>query len=168
MEKRRISGLPMKSIWSFVKKIIQSKYLALVLRLYIGTLFIYASMSKVPYPAEFAQALASYQIIPFWAVNFIAIALPWIEVICGLFLIIGLRSKAVASIIGFLLILFTLGIMINLLRAAPINCGCFGNAGEQITWWDIPRDLFWLLMTVQIFFFDRVYLLRRGDTTFKT
>ena len=158
----------MNSLLIFIKRVIKSKYLALVLRFYIGILFIYASMSKIPYPSEFSQALQAYQLVPYWAVDFFAVALPWTEVICGVFLIIGIRTRAVASIIGALLFIFCVGIAVNLIRGAHIGCGCFGNAGDRITWWDIPRDLFWLLLTLQIFFYDRVYLLRRGDAFSKS
>jgi len=54
----------MKTLWSFIKRIMKSKYLSLGLRFYIGIIFIYASMSKIPFPAEFCQALISYQIVP--------------------------------------------------------------------------------------------------------
>ncbi len=155
----------MKRFWSFVKRIVKSEYLALVLRLYIGILFLYASMSKIPYPAEFAEALAAYQVVPYWALNFIAVALPWVEATCGLFLVIGLTTRAASSVLGSLLICFTLGQLINLIREIPINCGCFQNAGNPITWWDIPKDIGWVLLTIQIFFFDRIYRLRRTKRT---
>jgi len=116
-------------------------------------------MVKIPYPAEFAEALASYQIVPYWALNFVAVYLPWVELTCGLFLILGLSTRAASSIIAFLLVCFAIGQTVNLSRGVPISCGCFENAGDPISWWDIPADLGWLLLTIQIFFYDRIFRL---------
>ena len=147
----------MNSIWLLLKRIISSEYLSVALRMYIGILFLYASMEKIPYPAEFAEALASYQIVPYWVLNFVAVYLPWVELTCGLFLIIGLSTRAASSVIAFLLVCFIIGQTVNLIRGIPISCGCFENAGDPINWWDILLDLGWLLLNVQIFFFDKIF-----------
>jgi uncharacterized membrane protein YphA (DoxX/SURF4 family) len=148
----------MTKLWLFLKQIISSKYLSFLLRYYLGFLFITGGISKISYPSDFAETLVSYQIVPYWSVNFFAIALPWVELVCGVLLIIGLRTRAVAVIISILLVTFATGLLINLIRGAAIYCGCFSNAGDRISWWDVPRDLLWVLFAIQIFFFDRKFL----------
>jgi putative oxidoreductase len=151
----------MKALWSYLERLIRSPYLSLLLRLYIGGIFIYAGMSKVHYPGEFAENLAAYQMLPYWAVNIAAVVLPWAEIICGLLLIVGLKSRVAASVIGLLLLIFTVGILMNLLKGTPINCGCFDSVGAQISWKDVFRDLGWFALTMQIFIFDRISFLNK-------
>jgi uncharacterized membrane protein YphA (DoxX/SURF4 family) len=151
----------MKTLWSYFVRFIRNPYLSVILRFYIGGIFIYAGMSKVHYPGEFAENLAAYQMLPYWVVNIAAVVLPWIEIICGLLLIVGLKSRVAASVNGMLLLIFIAGILINLLKGTPINCGCFDSVGAQISWKDVFRDLGWFALTVQIFIFDRISFLNK-------
>jgi putative oxidoreductase len=158
----------MRSISSYIKWILMSEYLSLALRIYVGCIFIYASLNKIPDPGVFAENIAAYQILPYWGLHLVAIILPWIELICGVFLILGLRTRAAASILGGLLFLFTLFVIINILRDSPISCGCFGTVGEAVSWRKVTINTIWLLMTIQVFFFDRIYFLRRSAGSGRT
>jgi uncharacterized membrane protein YphA (DoxX/SURF4 family) len=126
-------------------------WLGTVLRVYVGGVFIAASIYKIIYPAEFAETLASYQLAPFWAVHLLALIMPWIELICGVLLLLGLRTKAAALIVAALLTLFCVAILAALLREIPIGCGCFSSVEEPLGWGTLLRDLIWLAMTLQIY-----------------
>jgi len=152
----------MKKLWEIAKSIITSEYLSLLLRFFIGIMFIYACMTKIPYPVEFAKNVEAFRILPYWSVNMVALFLPWVELSCGLFLIIGLATRASATVLATVLALFTLALVINVFRGSPITCGCFESVGAQIGWYDVFRDLVLMLMTAQIAFFDRIFIFRRG------
>jgi len=152
----------MNHLWAFIKSIVKSEYLSLVLRLVMGIVFIYASMTKIPYPAEFAKNVEAYRLFPYWSINLIAVFLPWLEMICGLFLIIGLTTRASAAVLTVLLTGFTISLAVNVVRGSPITCGCFDSVGDQIGWYDVVRDFLLLLFTVHVFFFDRIFIFRRG------
>jgi uncharacterized membrane protein YphA (DoxX/SURF4 family) len=151
----------MKSASAAAREFVSSRWLALVLRLVLGFVFVYASMSKIPYPAQFAEAVAAYQLIPYPLLNAGAVVLPWIEFFCGLFLIIGLRTAAAALITGLLLVLFMGMISINMYWGAPITCGCFDTVGEALGWRKLAEDAVLFLFAVQIFYFDKGSLFRR-------
>lgn len=138
----------------YLKKILSNKYLALIFRFYIGGVFIYASMYKINYPWEFAETIAGYQLVPFWSVNLLAVAMPWLELVCGVLLVVGIRSKSAVAIIAGMLVLFTVAIALSLIRNIPIGCGCFSSVGENISWMTVVRDLVWLAMSIQVYYFD--------------
>ena len=147
---------------SIIKRILKSEYLALTLRVFVGYYFIYASMSKIPYPAQFAEILASYRLFPYPFVNVLAVVVPWIELITGLFIIIGLRNRASAIIIALLYIGFNVAIGLNVIVGSPITCGCYDTVGEPVSLVKLIKNTVWLLFTIQVFFYDRLFLLRKG------
>jgi uncharacterized membrane protein YphA (DoxX/SURF4 family) len=113
---------------------------ALVLRIALGAIFVYAAWLKLRTPwTLFAMSIDSYQLLPLRAVEFVARTLPWFELLLGLLLIAGvfLRSAAIAATL-------LLGVFFSLMvrayaKGMEINCGCFGP-GEIISWKTLLRD----------------------------
>lgn len=145
-----------QAAYNFARRILTSKELALILRLYIGGIFIYASLYKINYAVEFTETIANYQLVPYWSVNFLAVTLPWLELICGLMLVAGFRAKSATVILGILMFMFTVAVLVNVLRDAPINCGCFSTSDDLIGWNTVLRDVIWLFMIIHIYYFDRM------------
>jgi uncharacterized membrane protein YphA (DoxX/SURF4 family) len=127
--------------------------MGLLLRVYVGGVFVYASMYKINYPGEFAETIASYQLLPYWAVNLTALIMPWLELASGVLLVLGVRTKSAAALVGGMLLLFSLVILVTLLRGIPIGCGCFTSVEEPLGWGTLWRDLLWLAMTLQVYIF---------------
>ena len=132
----------------------------------MGGVFIYASMYKINYPAEFSETIAAYQLIPYWAINLTALILPWIELVAGVLLILGIRTKSTAAVIGFLLLVFSLAILVTMVRGIPIGCGCFTSVDEPMGWRTLVRDLVCLAMTLQVYLFPSA--LRAENRLFKS
>ena len=62
----------------------------LVLRLLLAAVFLYAAYTKLRQPwLLFAMSIDSYQLLPQWAVLFVARTLPWMELVLGLVLASG-------------------------------------------------------------------------------
>jgi putative oxidoreductase len=142
-----------------LKRIVTHPYAALMLRLYVAGLFIYAGMVKINYTAEFAETIASYGMVPHWGVNAMAVSMPWIELISGILLLCGIRVRSAIVVIGALLAMFTAGIAVNLILKTPIDCGCFHTLGDTISWKTLVRDLIWIAMAVHIYYYDRYFRL---------
>lgn len=140
------------------RKLLSDKYVVLVFRIVLGLVFVYASVDKISHPAQFAQIVHNYRILPSFAINLFAICLPWVELIAGLFLIGGIFIESTAALLSFLLVVFLIAISINVFfRGLDLNCGCFTTSlsakkeGATLLF----RDLILLGMGLQIFFFNQ-------------
>ncbi|MFH0853002.1 MAG: MauE/DoxX family redox-associated membrane protein [bacterium] len=102
--------------------------LEIVSRVLIGGLFIYAAIGKLLEPREeFEAVIRTYEILPDSFVSLFAMALPWFELLAGLFMVIGLWSRLAALGIGLVLVSFIIAIGVNIARGNEIDCGCFGT-----------------------------------------
>ena len=140
----------------------RSPYLSAFCRLLLGVIFIQSALSKIMRPAVFALNVIDYGMMPAWGVNLFALILPWAELVAGLFLVLGIRTSTAATLIGGMNIIFIVGLVNVLWQELPINCGCFGEAGEPVTWWKVLKNLGMLFMCIQVFLYDRFFVLDRG------
>lgn len=139
-----------------VKRLQNRNTVILPLRLYIGALFIYASIHKIEGPANFAETIASFEVLPHWSINGIAVVLPWVELWGGVCLLLGIFVRSNALVLGMLLIAFSMAAFLNVLRGSNISCGCFlEDVGHAITGWTVARDVVWLAITAAIVVLER-------------
>lgn len=137
----------------------RDKVLALAgvpVRLYLGGLFVWASVYKIREPYEFALNIATYQILPLELVNVFAIALPWLELATGVMLILGLWTKENALLLVGMMAMFTAALGIALSRGYQMNCGCFSSekAAEEIGRGTLVRDIAWMALAIYTLLFD--------------
>lgn len=113
--------------------------LAVLTRLSLAVIFIYAGITKVQQPALFALAIDAYQLLPAWAVLAVAYALPWVEIALGVALAASFWRRPIALASTVLLGLFFTAMFVTYLRNIQADCGCFGF-GEAISPRTLVRD----------------------------
>ena len=103
----------------------------LCMRLVLGGTMLWAGWEKIPEPIFFVQTVHAYDILPEALATPFAVVVPWIELVIGLALIVGLWTRESALVSGVMLGSFGVAIGINILRGAEIDCGCFGAEGGR-------------------------------------
>ncbi len=132
-------------------------WLALPARLYLGGVFLLACWFKIVDPELFALDVATYQILPLSLVNLQALVLPWVELLAGLLLVLGLRTRAAALLVTGMMMMFLVALLIALSRGQEMGCGCFANEGghDPIGAMTVLRDSIWLSLSVYVLACDR-------------
>ena len=110
------------------------------LRVALGGVFVFAALSKLPDLRSFAEAVANYQLLPAKLVPAAALAFCGVELACGVALVVGLYTRAAATLAGAMLVVFIAALSQALVRGIDLRCGCFGGA-ELATWGTVLRDV---------------------------
>ncbi len=138
-------------------KTLSSLPVQVLCRFILGGLFIYAGIHKVADPHGFARIVHNYQLLPDTLVTLLAVVMPWLEIMAGLFLVAGIFKRTSALVLSSLLIIFTIAISINLIRGLDFDCGCFStvvseSGGDPLGL--LIRDIFLLIPGLVIIFFQ--------------
>ena len=107
------------------------EYTIAITRLYLALVFILSGLDKINDLNSFAQSIENYRLFPIYIVNIFAIIIPWIELVAGGLLLLGIFVKENSVIISTLLIVFTIAVISAVLRGLDIDCGCRGTMDGQ-------------------------------------
>ncbi|MEK6674074.1 MAG: MauE/DoxX family redox-associated membrane protein [Planctomycetota bacterium] len=140
----------------------------LVVRLVVGGLFVYMGILKIRDPANFLKLVRLYHVLPEsppYFLNTTAVVLPWLEVMTGLVLILGLWRRGAGAIAALMLAVFTPAIFLRTLAIQhetgtsffliKFDCGC--GSGPVTAWLKLLENtgLFALALYMLFSAFDR-------------
>jgi uncharacterized membrane protein YphA (DoxX/SURF4 family) len=123
-----------------------------VLRLLLGGFFVFASLDKIASPAAFARIIYQWQVSGPVLSNVVAVTLPWVELLAGTLLILGVWRRESALVIALLLVVFLGAAGSVLARGIDVeNCGCTSLARTETSTsaWPPPwtKGVGWFLVT---------------------
>jgi uncharacterized membrane protein YphA (DoxX/SURF4 family) len=126
-------------------------WLVLILRIVLGAIFIVAGGSKVGHADVFAAQIAGFRLLAPAVIAPIAIALPFLEILLGIYLILGLFTRTAAWAAVILLGIFDLAIASAVVRGMTVSCGCFGPTDASVTTWpEVARDAVFVILAAVV------------------
>lgn len=139
-----------------LRNLFNNCWIEIALRWILGITFIYASYYKIMSPTDFAKVVYGYNLFPEVLINLIAIILPFVELVSGLSLLLGIYPRSAAMIINGLLLAFIFILTINIMRGYEFDCGCFSTKKTGSPKLMVARDVIYLIMGLQVFLFKGV------------
>jgi putative oxidoreductase len=106
---------------------VSRRLLRTLLCLVFGAVFLYAGALKASDPMTFLDDVRSFQILPDPYAAWLALALPWFEILAGLAVLTGLLRHGGLLSLNALLLVFLAAILLSWARGLDLSCGCFGG-----------------------------------------
>ncbi|MFQ5592313.1 MAG: DoxX family protein, partial [Phycisphaerae bacterium] len=154
-----LAGVAMRVRESIIRRLDAGGVPLLAVRLLLGGLFVYTGWVKLGDPFAFLKQIHLYNALPESPaifINSVAIVLPWLEIIAGVSLILGVYLRGAAATTAIMLAVFTPVILLRALaiRAAEgtpfmeiaFDCGC--GTGEVVIWQKLSTNSGLFLLAV--------------------
>ena len=133
--------------------------LPLLARVFLGGYFIYTGVVKTLDPVAFLKGVRLYEMLPESPPVFLngtAVVLPWLEIICGIALVLGLFRRGAAAVVALMLCVFSPAIFSRALAVAStegisffqvtFDCGC--GTGHEIIWIKLCKNAGLLILSI--------------------
>lgn len=130
-----------------------------LVRVFLGAYFIHAGVVKAMEPLDFLQMIRLYYVLPESPpifLNSTAVVLPWLEIACGVALVLGLFMRGAGVLIAAMLCMFTPAIFLRALAMmaeegisffkVEFDCGC--GVGNETIWIKLLTNAGLLLLAV--------------------
>jgi len=114
-----------------------------IVRVALGLLLLVAGVLKAHDGAvATAASVAGYRILPPVVVGPIGVALPYLEILLGGYLVLGLFTRIAAWIAAGQFLLFGIAVASLVVRQIPADCGCFGSGVRTPpSWGHVAGDI---------------------------
>jgi len=123
--------------------------LAVLLRLLVGGTFVFSGATKLLSHSQFVDTVDSYHILPHSLATAYGVTLPWVELVIGAYLVLGILIRPSALVV----LLMGISFMVANVRAifsGEEYCGsCFGEAVIFPAWQSLIVDI--LIMIAAIY-----------------
>ncbi len=112
------------------------------IRVLLGGLLLAAGALKVGHTSEMAATIAAFRLLPAEITGPLAVALPFIELMLGAYLVAGLFTRAAATVAAVQFFVYAAAIASAVSRHISASCGCFGpNDSSTADWPHVVFDL---------------------------
>lgn len=133
------------------------KYLVNISRILVGLLFIFSGLIKINDPVGFSFKLEEYFGPTVFNIDFLlpyvlplAIFIVVLEVLLGVFLLIGLKKEFTIYSLFAMIVFFTFLTWYSAYFNKVTDCGCFGDAIKLTPWESFTKDVILLVLIVII------------------
>jgi len=131
------------------------KYLVNFSRLFVGLLFIFSGLIKINDPVGFSFKLEEYFGPTVFNIDFLlpyvlplAIFIVVVEVLLGVFLLIGLKKEFTIYSLFAMIVFFTFLTWYSAYFNKVTDCGCFGDAIKLTPWESFTKDIILLVFII--------------------
>lgn len=128
-------------------------------RIFVGILFIISGLIKLNDPLGFSYKLVEYFSEPVFNIPFLnptalplALFLVILEVLLGIFLLIGYKNKFTVWSLLLLNVLFSFLTFYSAYFDVVKDCGCFGDALKLTPWGTFTKDIILLVFILILYF----------------